>query len=233
VASANGKLYAGGGMSGRTPGEWQETASLYEFNPAMQTWMEKSPMPTARGEHLAITFNGKIYFIGGRFDTGQDSDANEVYDPQTDTWQSRAPMPTPRRSFAAVALDSLIYVIGGRRQLDGGFPNLVTVEAYAPASDKWYQLADLPTARGALAVGTLNGNLYAMGGEFFTGVGGVFNKNEVYDPGTDSWSSATKMSSPVHGTGAVTIGETIYLVGGAKRVAVFSSGTAQGFVVRQ
>ena len=239
VAGHNGKLYACGGMTGTLPSQWRELDDLYEFDPQTQAWTLKAPMLTPRGEHLGIAFGDKIFFLGGRA-AGVDSGANEMYDPATNLWTARAPMPIPRRSFAAVALDSLIYVVGGRFLQTGepGEPtrlqNSSQVDAYSPASDTWYTLSPLSTARGALAVGLLNGKLYAMGGEFFNddGTGGVFSENEEYDPVTDSWRNVNAMNRPVHGTGAVTIGNTIYILGGASQVGVFATNLAQGFTMR-
>jgi N-acetylneuraminic acid mutarotase len=233
VASANGRLYACGGMTGEQPSEWTEQNALHELDPGTGTWRSKTSMPSRRGEHLGIAFDGKLYFIGGRAEGGEDTGANEVYDPASETWAQRAPMPTPRRSFAAAALDTLIYVVGGRRL--AGEPlrlvNTTVVEAYSPSSDRWYVLAGLPVPRGGLALGVSNGKLYAMGGEYFSDGGGVFDYNHEYTPATNSWRSVSPMARAVHGTGAVTLGETIYVLGGATRVGVYSSDLAQGFVI--
>jgi len=231
TASTGGKFYASGGMTGQFSSEWKERDYLHEYDPDTNVWTELASMPTARGEHLAVAFGGKIYFIGGRFDLGRDSNANEVYDPATDSWDTRASMPTARRSFAVAVLDSLIYVIGGRH-LDGpSLSDLATVEAYSPDSDTWYSRAELPFPRGALALGVLHDKLYAIGGEYFTGQGGVYEHNQQYDPVADHWSDVESMPRPAHGTGAVTINNTIYVAGGGVQVAVFSSGFMQAFTI--
>jgi N-acetylneuraminic acid mutarotase len=127
----------------------------------------------------------------------------------------------------------LIVVAGGRIRSSqtGTLVNTDIVEAYAPRSDSWHTLAKLTTGRGGLAVGTLNGVLYALGGESLGGGGSVYSVNRKYDTGTASWRLVASIPVAVHGTGAVTVGDTMYLLVGGTRAGVFSSDVAQAFVV--
>ena len=62
-------------------------------------------------------------------------------------------------------------------------------------------------SRRGVACAVLNGKLYAIGGQGKASV-------EVYDPSTESWSVGVALPSEVnHGT-AITVGDTIYLIGG-------------------
>jgi hypothetical protein len=45
-------------------------------------------------------------------------------------------------------------------------------------------------------------------------LGGTFNKAEAYDPLANVWAELAPMPMSVHGTGAVTIGDTIYIPAG-------------------
>ena len=60
-----------------------------------------------------------------------------------------------------------------------------TVLDYDPATDRWRARAKMPTARGALAAGVIDGKIHAVGGV------GRERRNtgahEMYDPGADRW----------------------------------------------
>jgi N-acetylneuraminic acid mutarotase len=70
----------------------------------------------------------------------------------------------------------------------------------------------MPTARSGIAVAVMDGKLFVFGGER---VGGTYDTAEAYDPETNTWATLTPMPMSVHGIGAVAIGETIYIPGGA------------------
>ncbi len=115
---------------------------------------------------------------------------------------------------AATGLDGAIYAIGG---LTIGDPNVVkTVEAYNPRTNTWSIKAQMPTARTGLAAATgLDGRIYAIGGcltsDGYTGL----NTVEVYNPATNSWSSAAPMPTARTGLAAVTGPDgRIYAIGG-------------------
>ncbi len=78
----------------------------------------------------------------------------------------------------------------------------------------------MPTARSGMAVAVLDGKVFAFSGER---LGVTFNQNEAYDPVTNTWSVLVLMPMSVHGTGAVTISETIYIPAGG----TLNGGTAQ------
>lgn len=62
----NGKIYAIGGQSGRPIGGIPNPLeTVEEYDPATDTWTNKTGMPTARGGLSASAVDGKIYAIGG------------------------------------------------------------------------------------------------------------------------------------------------------------------------
>ena len=66
-----------------------------------------------------------------------------------------------------------------------------------------------------MATAVLAGRIFLFGGEE---TARVFAENEVYDPTTDSWTTMAPMPTPRHGTGAATVGDTIYIPGGGLTV---------------
>lgn len=132
------------------------------------SWTTAPPMPTARIDLGAATSGGKIYALGGFTQNNGVTGVNEVYDPGTSSWSTRASMPTPRSGFTAlVGPDGTIYTVGGQYDSSGS-PSVdgpsVKVEAYAPSTNTWSSLPDLPDGRTYGGAAFLNGRIYAYGG---------------------------------------------------------------------
>ena len=187
----------------------------YHHDPAVGGWVEKAPMPTARGALIAGFVNGTLYAVGGvnaSFSAPSGPvTTNEAYDPETDSWSQKAPMPTPRQHLASAVYDCKLYVIGGR--IDSLTSNLDANEVYDPARDSWAELQPMSSKRGGLAAAATssNGGIYVFGGE---SPAGTFRNNERYSPDGDAWEPAPDMPNGRHGLAAVAVGSEIYVVGG-------------------
>jgi len=203
-AAVNGRLFTTGGYAGNT---FTPTDRVYEYLPDSNLWRQKASMPAARGAHVALALDGKIYAIGGVEAGVGVSSRNDEYDPIANTWRTLTSMPTAREHLAGAVIDSLIYVVGGRV----GSSNRNTLEAYSPATNTWYTRASMPTARGGLAAAALNGRMYVFGGE----IPGVYAQNEEYNPATNTWRTMAPMPTPRHGIGAASVGDSIFIIGGA------------------
>lgn len=125
-------------------------------------------------------------------------------------------MPTPRFHAAATPaltpFGNLIVVAGG----ESGTSVLDTVQGYNPITNAWFTIAPMPTARGRLAMDSVNGRLYAVGG--YAGllaqwVGTV----EEYDPQAGTWRARASLPTPrAHLSLAVVNGQL--LVAGGENV---------------
>jgi len=205
---------------------WEITNSVSAYTATSNQWTPRAPIPTARGEHAAVTFEGKIYVIGGHDAGGVDIGTVEIYDPVSDSWSAGTSMPTVRHHYAAAVVDSLIYVIGGRTGYWGETLTLTgVVEAYAPRSNTWYSCASMITPRSAHSAAVLDGKIYTFGGE----IPAVYEETEVYDPSTDSWTQISPMLTPRHGTGGVVVGDTIFIIGGAVVTGLGPDNSNEGF----
>ena len=102
---------------------------------------------------------------------------------------------------------------------DGGVPAVwgdVKPEVWRWDDGTWTPRAPMITARGGAAAAVVGGRIYVMGGEGSPDQpGGVFAENESYDPVGDAWTAHEPMRTPRHGTGAASVGGTIYVPGGA------------------
>ena len=84
-------------------------------------------------------------------------------------------------------------------------------EPAATPLPRWQARADLPTARGGLAVAVYENQIYAIGGETTQGVTGMM---EQYDVASDTWKALTPKPLPVTDINAAVIGGQIYIPGG-------------------
>src|SRR2546429_643700 len=71
----------------------------------------------------------------------------------------------------------------------------------------------MPTPRHRLAVGVVNGILYAVGGSVNVG-NPVLATVEAYDPATNSWTTKASLSATRHLLGLGAINGKLYAVGG-------------------
>lgn len=212
VAAVGNKIIAAVGFDnfvGDTP-----TTRIYDI--ASNTWSLGSNAPMSSSEGTAVSHGGLLYVIGGRVAA---ANALWSYDPTTDTWTVLPAMPTGRAGLAAAVVGNAIYAIGGRSSLFGpcsgsGFTELATVERFDIDAGTWSLVASLPSARSGLAAVTVGGKIYVFGG--CRGFGIILADVDVYDPVTDTWSTApTNMPTPRAGMyAAASKGGTVYVIGG-------------------
>lgn len=89
-----------------------------------------------------------------------------------------------------------IYTVGGRNSQKC----LASAERYVPEDDRWEELPNMKQVRTAVAVGALDGKLYAIGGECetkFAHEGTLYLTTvEYYDPIHNAWHTVTDMKYP-------------------------------------
>ena len=97
---------------------------------------------------------------------------------------------TPRQPVQTV------YTVGGRNSQHC----LSSAERYVPEEDRWEELPNMLQVRTAVAVGALEGKLYAVGGECETSnsqEGTLYlNTVEYYDPIHNTWTAVGEMKHP-------------------------------------
>ena len=121
AASAQGRiLVIGGRLAGAfitaMPGN---TGIVEAYDPATDSWSERSPMPTARSGMAAAVHQGKVYVAGGEVQTKEylaSFRAFECYDVASDSWHPLPPLPVPRHGLAAAAVGGRIHYVSGDLQ---------------------------------------------------------------------------------------------------------------------
>jgi N-acetylneuraminic acid mutarotase len=132
---------------------------------------------------------------------------------QNGTWTTVAPMLTGRTDVGCAAVDGRLYVVGGRRPSDNGFLFLDGVEAYNPTNNSWTTRASMPTGRCTVAVGVVDGVLYAAGGWNEYEI--AFRTLEAYNPVTDTWTTKAPMPTGRDTASAGVVNGILYVVGGS------------------
>ncbi len=135
---------------------------------------------------------------------------------QGGTWNAKAPIPTPRVGLAVGVVNGILYAVGGEivHTGVGGYTEfLSTVEAYDPSTNSWTTKASMPTPRGGLTVGVVNGILYAVGGNS-SQTKPVLDTMDAYDPVRNVWAAKAPIPTARGGHAVGVAKGTLYAVGG-------------------
>ena len=210
AAAVDGIIYAIGGWDGDP---MQTTVEAYD--PATDKWTTKADMPTSRTLSAIAVVDGQIYVFGGE-DNLMALSAVDAYDPATDTWTTKPDMPTARYFPAACVVDGRIYVFCGNTKWGGPEGIVPTVEVYDPATDTWTQASDMPRARSHHAASVVDGKMYIIGGCDWPEAPEAFMSPVVfvYNPATDTWTTAADFPTPRWDYTANVVDGKIYTIGG-------------------
>ena len=214
TCAVRGKLYAMGIGAGHTlEGELPSAETrVEEYDPVTDTWTQKANMPTGRRWGSSSAVKDKCYVIGGLGASPGASTKVEEYDPATNTWRERSSLPTPRSAHASAAVDGKIYVVGGGAVGSWRHAGTAKVDIYNPAANQWSVGADIPTPRGGVVAGAIDGYIYVVGGS---------NTNMAYSdlvdryhPATDTWKRMAKLPVKVDFATATVHDGKLYVIGG-------------------
>ncbi len=182
----NGKVLVAGG--GSTNGSALASAELYD--PATNTWSSAGNMSAGRWLPSTILLqNGKVLVVGGTFATT----VAQLFDPATNTWSSAGSPGIALQGQRAVLLPSgQVLVTGGENPTEN---YVASCELYDPTTNTWTNAAPMANIRSEHSITLLqNGKVLVAGG--FTGsfVGTAINSAEIYNPLTNTWSSAGSLA---------------------------------------
>ncbi len=112
VAESHGGIYAIGGSR-----RWfffftRALRTNHMYDPGVNQWVRRRPMPTARYDGGVCTVNNHVYAIGGHGRHGIVG-TSEEYEPDADKWVRRTPLPVPRRDLVVRDMHGRILVMGG------------------------------------------------------------------------------------------------------------------------
>ena len=212
VVSVGGELWVLGGIdaAGGT------LARVEIYDPRKGQWRRGPDLPLPMHHANVAVLDGIVYVAG--FLTGLSFSAHGTVFAlaPSGTWEPRRSMPegTQRGASGVTVVDGKLYVAGGFR---GSAVN--DFSAYAPATDRWTALADLPVAADHLVAEVIDGIVYAAGGR-----GGVIVAHrprlDAYDPATGLWSARAPMPTSRAGAAAAVLDGRLYVFGGEGNGAV-------------
>ncbi len=138
-------------------------------------------------EAAAVAVADRLYVVGG-YDTARNS-SSAVFVFNGSRWARAPSLPVGLNHPGATSIGGDIVVAGGFTA--GGASRRVFV--LAPGASLWREVASMRHARGALALATVDGRAFAVGGrDGTTQVAAV----ERYDPTRNAWSDIATMPQP-------------------------------------
>jgi N-acetylneuraminic acid mutarotase len=196
----NGKVLVSGGQNGSTVLDATQV-----YNPDTGTWSSISPMKSIRARHTATRLNNGKVLVAGGYNGNHDTHAfitSEVYDPDTGTWSWVGDMTRHRRKHTATLLSNgKVLVAGGWGHIPGDTNRyyLLAAEVYDPDAGTWSSVGSMTSRRNRHTATLLSdGRVLVTGGQNDDAQANnpaPLNSTEVYNPGTDTWSSAGSMSA--------------------------------------
>lgn len=205
VGAIGNTVYAVSGYTGSSQSSVNEA-----YDAAANSWGSATAHLQTSSPAVGVV-NGKLYLAGGT-DNSTHVAWLYVFDPtagSSGTWTQLPSMPGGARSqLAGGVIGNVFYAVGG-------YPcsntDCARLEGWDTVNNAWLSgLPSMPTARADLAVATVNGKLYALGG-FASGV--PVKAAEVYDPAI-GWTSIAQLPVARGAMNALASGGKIYLFGG-------------------
>ena len=216
IAAYQNKIYCIGGAVGFSVDEMSGfhsyiTSGVNEvYDTDTNTWETKTPMPDDGMKIQAHLVNGKIYVM--------DWSLPYVYDPENDSWSLKTRMPPPylKSSPVSVVVDNKI-IVTGEFAVGWNYISVQKVLIYDTKTDSWSGGTSGPTVVVGGAAGAPTGvkapqRVYVLGlayGQF-----PLPSTNQVYDPKTDAWATATAMPTLRTGFGVAVVDDVLYAIGG-------------------
>jgi hypothetical protein len=114
AGTVNGRMSVLGGERRRFLGLFgmSKTDRNERYSPSDDTWIQDSPMPSAKSHFGAGVVNRRIYVSGGQGTTGRTA-GTETYDPISRNWSEESLMDLARSSHGVCVFDGAILALGG------------------------------------------------------------------------------------------------------------------------
>jgi len=183
------KLY---NMGGWLPGNPTLVISAQNeiYDTTNDNWSFGAPMPIPV-THMGSTVVGdEVWSVAGFAgnDPGIATNVVQIYNTVTDTWRNGPNLPIMTGSGDLALSNNKLHYFGGLladRQTDIGNHYVLDL---ANESAGWNTASPLPIPRNHFSAASVNGIIYAIGGQFGHDVS-VVNTNllHAYDPSTDQW----------------------------------------------
>ena len=177
--------------------------------------LASSPIPTYEAQGAVV--GARLFVFGGFYDAATRATTRvEAYSVAANAWASLAPMPEAITHAAHASDDRYVYFAGGFIGNHPG-PNTAHVWRYDTVQDSWRALPDLPAPRGGGAAAIVGRSLHFFGGAVRNGSDWIADADDHWVLSLDSlavWRSRAPLPNPRNHLAAVSVGETVYAIGG-------------------
>ncbi|PZF71713.1 Kelch repeat-containing protein [Taibaiella soli] len=220
----NGKIYIMGGYDATQGGS---LSSLFIYDPATNSWSTGASMPGPRSQMVSCTLNNKIYVTGG----WPNSYTNLfIYDPATNTWTSTGNASLTNGVMqvnCGVAANGHFYVLGGRY----GTTPVNYNQVYDTTTNSWTTKAAMPAPIFVCAAAFYRDKIHVLGGGTdWEGYFNLRNSHYEYDPVANIWTADSSIPIKLSRQSAITVHDTMYMLGGNGNNATATTNYASGVV---
>jgi N-acetylneuraminic acid mutarotase len=195
VCVYEGMIYVIGGWFDQTETAYA-TRLNFQYNPVLNTWLQKESCPAHIAESPSCQLNGKIYIFGDR----QDADPfyplkrAYVYTIVNDSWEALGEMNYIHSAGDAVSVDDIIYIIGGGIDYlasDVQYNNIGRCEKYDPETREFTEIKQMPYPVTSHSSVVYRDRILVFGGD----TADIIYQNHIhatdliqeYNPSTDTW----------------------------------------------
>jgi N-acetylneuraminic acid mutarotase len=209
-----GKVYISGGLLA----DRNYRTELFVYDPATNSWTQKSHMPSQGFRGVSGVINNQLYVVTNCEDSS-DGHCDFIprafyrYDPTTDEWTVLPDVPNYHGWGVGGVIGGKFYVAGGSNQVD----------VYDPATNQWTTKTPMATRRWLGAGATVAGKLYLVAGFRLRPDGTTANATatSVYDLATDKWTNKApfpgNQKAHIAGSRVLSNGQVrIHVLGGTK-----------------
>ena len=224
AAVLDGRIWLAGGLTGSSETSAKATAKTEYYDLASHKWHAGPPLPFAVHHAMLVTYQGKVWLIGGFLTTSSNLEAaasNKVlfFDPAKNRWVEGPPLHHARAAGAAVVVGNKLVVFGGRT---GGKVEAEVKQTEVFNGKSWKDAASIPVPGdhlGAVSDGTY---AYAIGGRTLK-ASENHNAMQRFDPATGKWTSLAPLPVANSDMGAVYVDGQIVTFGGENGLTVFGN----------
>jgi hypothetical protein len=216
----NGKtLYAIGGCKRTYSGEGYSQKAVNTLEAYDSIWTAKDSMKTARYSFACGEYNGSIYVFGGRGISGF-LKSIERYEIATNKWSSVGNMPFALANAASCVYNNKLYLFGGRKYYQQNNNDSVgnDIHVYDFSNNQWSNLnSHMNMSRHDFQAVVIRDKIYligGLGGSLYSIDDAALTDVEIFDPQSNQCSSGPQMYSSRSYFAAVSIGDSIFTIGG-------------------
>ena len=192
------------------------------FDPKDRSWLQIQDLPSAI-THMNAVLDGRTIWLAGGFKDGYKGHTiAEVwnYDIDQDRYTAAPLLPATRGGGGLALVGRQLHYMGGLkadRDTDADDHWVLDLAAWAQGAAQWTNAAPMPAPRNQFSTVTLNGKIYAIGGQLHHDSMQLDQARvDIYDPQTDSWHNGPALpKGHSHAEGGTFVHDgKIYLVGG-------------------